>query len=107
MVRHTQTIRGQQPTNCLSLFGHFMGLALRGRIFGLKSFLKLMHPLLSSHSESTHIKQAFEGEFPKALHILNDFWSQISPVIESSKAQVSQSLKNSEMKIGFHSDDKK
>ena len=27
MVRHTQKIRPQQPTNCLSLFDHFVGLA--------------------------------------------------------------------------------
>ena len=30
MVKHTQTIRQQQPTNCLSVFDHFMGLALEG-----------------------------------------------------------------------------
>ena len=27
MVKHTQTIRQQQPTNCLSMFDHFVGLA--------------------------------------------------------------------------------
>ena len=30
MVKHTQTIRRQQPTNCLSVFDHFMRLALKG-----------------------------------------------------------------------------
>ena len=30
MARHTQTIRWQQPTNCLSVFDHLMGLALKG-----------------------------------------------------------------------------
>ena len=30
MVRHTQTIRRQEPTNCLSVFDQFMGLALKG-----------------------------------------------------------------------------
>ena len=30
MVKHTQTIRQQQPTNCLSVFGHFMGSPLKG-----------------------------------------------------------------------------
>ena len=30
MVKHTQTIRRQQPTNCLSVFDHFVGLALTG-----------------------------------------------------------------------------
>ena len=27
---HTQTIRRQQPTNCLSVFDHFVTLALKG-----------------------------------------------------------------------------
>ena len=30
MVKHTQTIRRQQPTNCLSVFDHFVRLALKG-----------------------------------------------------------------------------
>ena len=32
MVKHTQTIRQQQPTNCLSVFDYFVGLALKGLI---------------------------------------------------------------------------
>ena len=30
MVKHTQTIRPQQPTNCLGVFDDFLGLALKG-----------------------------------------------------------------------------
>ena len=30
MVKHIQTIRRQFPTNCLSVFDHFVGLALKG-----------------------------------------------------------------------------
>ena len=30
MVKHTQTIRWQIPTNCLSVFDHFVGLAIKG-----------------------------------------------------------------------------
>ena len=30
MVKHTQTIRWLFPTNCLSVFDHFVGLALKG-----------------------------------------------------------------------------
>ena len=30
MVKHTQVIRWQQPTNCLSLFEHIVGFALKG-----------------------------------------------------------------------------
>ena len=29
MVRHTQTIRRQEPTNCLSVFDQFVELALK------------------------------------------------------------------------------
>ena len=29
MVKHTQTIRWQQPANCLSVFDHFVGLVLK------------------------------------------------------------------------------
>ena len=29
MVKHTQTICGPLPTNCLSVLDHFLGLALR------------------------------------------------------------------------------
>ena len=29
MVKHTQTIRRLLPTNCLSAFDHFVGLALK------------------------------------------------------------------------------
>ena len=31
MIKHTQTIR-LLPTNCLSVFGHFVGLSLKGLI---------------------------------------------------------------------------
>ena len=30
MVKHNETIRRQQPTNYLSVFDHFVGLALKG-----------------------------------------------------------------------------
>ena len=29
MVKHTQLIRWQKPTNCFSVFDHFVGLALK------------------------------------------------------------------------------
>ena len=29
MVKHSQTIRRQKPTNCLNVFDHFVGLALK------------------------------------------------------------------------------
>ena len=33
MVKHTQTIRREFPTNCLSVFDHFVILALKGLRF--------------------------------------------------------------------------
>ena len=33
MVKHTETIRRQQPANCLSVFDRFVGLALKGLTF--------------------------------------------------------------------------
>ena len=30
MVKHTQAVRQLFPTNCLSVFDHFLGLALKG-----------------------------------------------------------------------------
>ena len=32
MVKHAQTIRRQKAINCLSVFDHFVGLALKGLI---------------------------------------------------------------------------
>ena len=32
MVKHTQQFVGNSPTNCLSVFDHFVGLALKGII---------------------------------------------------------------------------
>ena len=43
MVKHTQTIRRQKPTNCLNVFDHLVGLALRGltiEIFTIKLRVK-------------------------------------------------------------------
>ena len=39
MVKHTQTICQQKPANCLSLFDHFVRLALKGLIFGFAKLL--------------------------------------------------------------------
>ena len=30
MVKHAQTVRRQQPTNCLSVFDHFLDWRLKG-----------------------------------------------------------------------------
>ena len=36
MVKHTQTVRRQYWTNCLNVFDHFVGLALKGLTFEAK-----------------------------------------------------------------------
>ena len=41
MVKHIQTIRRKKPTNCLSVFDHFVGLALKGLITSFLYFLSL------------------------------------------------------------------
>ena len=45
MVKHTQTIRRQQPTSSLSVFDYFLGLVLKGlpeksRKFHMKFIIK-------------------------------------------------------------------
>ena len=37
MIKHSQETRRQKPTNCLSVFDHFVGLPLKG----LKHFLSV------------------------------------------------------------------
>ena len=39
MVKHAQTIRRQQPTNCFSVFDHFVGLALKGLTLSLRHYI--------------------------------------------------------------------
>ena len=46
MVKHIQTIRRLLPTNCLSVFDHFVGLALKG----LTSYKSTNYVLLSPFS---------------------------------------------------------
>ena len=38
MVKYPRTIRRENPTNCLSVFDHFVGLALKGLISFNKIF---------------------------------------------------------------------
>ena len=41
MVKHTQTIRRQQPKNCLSVFVYFVGLPLKGVKLYVTSVMEL------------------------------------------------------------------
>ena len=51
MVKHAQTIRRQQPTTCLSVFDHFVGLMLIGltAVFLQNAFGRLLLNLLELH----------------------------------------------------------
>ena len=57
MVKHTQTFRRQQSTNCLSVFDHFMGLGLKGLRF---TWQYLKH--IASTFNAIEIR-FFEGNF--------------------------------------------
>ena len=46
MVKHTQTIRWQEPKNCLSMFDHFMGLAPKGLTLIFLATLTISDPQL-------------------------------------------------------------
>ena len=41
MIKRTQTIHRQQPTNCLSIFDHFVGLVLKGLSAICDSFIEI------------------------------------------------------------------
>ena len=43
MVKHTQTIRWLLPMNCLNVFDHFLGLALKGPCLILNFRVKIMN----------------------------------------------------------------
>ena len=46
MVKQTQTIRRQQPTNCLSVFDQFVGLAFKGLSHILLDFVNYSQNIL-------------------------------------------------------------
>ena len=65
MVKHTQTIRQQKPTNCLSVFDHFWGLPVKGMEVGyLKSYQIFMMETFCKNSLPKRVLQ----NLPKKLH---------------------------------------
>ena len=58
--------------------------------------------------DSTHLKQAFEGEYPKLLRLYNDFWSQVLEMVDTKQQQLQQQSQQiqqhnkSEIKLVFH-----
>ena len=47
MAKHTQTIRWLLPTNCLSVFDHFVGFAVKGLLQVVANFETLCIEVLS------------------------------------------------------------
>ena len=73
MVRHTQTIRRLLPTNCLSVFDHFVGLVLKGLkmrsidvILGSSLLTLNSFNIISAHLSSIFISN-FEHAFLTAI----------------------------------------
>ena len=54
MVKHTQTIRRQKPTNGLSVFDHFVRLTLKGPSVTLRLLLKPSKPAFLDQSQEYH-----------------------------------------------------
>ena len=52
MLKHTQTISGQQPTNCLSVFDHFVSLGLK--VFKTYLLLTKAISLCGLHKKDHH-----------------------------------------------------
>ena len=68
MVKHTQTIRRLLPTNCLSVFGHFVGLALKELkkqllkiVLGI-AFLMVVDNLIKNSREVDYLSKAVSSK---------------------------------------------
>ena len=78
MVRHTQTIRRLQPTNCLSVFDPFVGLALKG----LKSFKSILNRTFKSKVQYKVIQlnSCCLGSFEISIMVRASFISNGEPL---------------------------
>ena len=92
MVKHTQTIRRQQPKNCLSVFDHFVGLVLKGlRLVTAqgKGFAKIAFSIITSgitfYLACFHLESSFKDQ-------LTQFWAMF-PFYTSSKHQKTFDIK--------------
>ena len=67
MVKHTQTICLLLPTNILSLFDHFVGLALKGLINEFCNLIELAESILGNYLTRrilTNMGSAQENKIP-------------------------------------------
>ena len=88
MIKHTQTIHGQQSKNCLSVFDHFVGLVFKGSIsITTNKWLKWTNPVnvrqectyswLEKISNISLIVLLFYKIFSKMACMLGQFFSQM------------------------------
>ena len=68
MVKHTQTIRRLLPANCLSVFDHFVGLALKELkkqllkiVLGI-AFLMVVDNLIKNSREVDYLSKAVSAK---------------------------------------------
>ena len=76
MVKHIQTIRRQQPTNCLNVSDHFVGLVLKGFILGAFSLYKChsTHPIFAVNTFSIkHFENSMLSKTSLSTAIINYF----------------------------------
>ena len=70
MVKHTQKIRQQKPTNCLSVFDHFEGLALKSLKQNLLKNHEFISRIAKKKLEVTRIYRRLHILTHRTLHIL-------------------------------------
>ena len=76
MVKHTEIIRGQKPTNCLSVLDHFVGLALKGLINSVQLQLEqlLVPNLYLKVKRKTVLREIYQIQvFVKTITLNNHF----------------------------------
>ena len=71
MVKHTQTIRRHLPTNCSSVFDHFVGLVLKGLKSARSKLLTLVNSFLD---KLLHLNISYMDKF-SMLTKLWKLWS--------------------------------
>ena len=76
MVKHTQTIHRQQPTNCLSVFNRFVGLVLKGLRITIFFFCSDEEEEESPIGGMAAMAEAFFGKLPTCVN--RDFIDEVS-----------------------------
>ena len=59
MAKQTQTIRWQKLTNCLSVFDHFVGLALKGLSIDIRSSFMVAPWIFQTLTKTIFVRQRF------------------------------------------------